>query len=136
MPALSNQIFPDINGIWEGKIIFHDNNQQLVELDAKARIRQDLWQINMDLHSTTSQSHTLVAYPIIEAGNPKLYYIYHNTPNNPEYSEYKGTTILAVKLEATAVELIGQYYTIRGTRGRLELKRTGADPKQSLSFLN
>ena len=132
IPTLSGQIFPDINGIWEGEIIFYDNNQQSKGLNAKARIKQDLWQINIDLHSTTSQSHTLVAYPIIEAGNPKLYYIFHNTPNNPEYPEYKGTTILTVKSETNPIELVGQYYTIRGTKGRVELKRTGLNPKENL----
>lgn len=97
VPALSRQIFPDINGIWEGKIIFYDDNQEPTELEAKARIKQNLWQIHMDLQSTTSQSHTLVAYPIIEAGNPKLYYIYHNIPNNPEYPEFKGSDVTPEK---------------------------------------
>jgi hypothetical protein len=129
-PLFSEIYFPDINGIWQGKIIFESDSQKK-ELDAKARIKQNLWQINIGLSSTTSISYTLVAYPSLEAGNHKLYYIYHNTPKNPEYSEYKGTTILNVKIEAKPMELSGQYYTVRGTKGRIELKRISLNPKES-----
>jgi hypothetical protein len=132
-PFLSDKYFPDINGIWEGKIIFHDiaENNGLV---AKARIRQDLWSIHIDLFSTTSKSHTLVAYPTIEAGNQILYYVYHNTPQNPEYPEYKGTSLLLIKGKTTALELSGHYFTVRGTKGRIELKRVNDDPKENIEM--
>jgi len=132
IPILSEIYFPDINGIWQGEIIFDSNsgNLQNRELEAKARIKQNLWEINIDLCSTTSTSYTLVAYPTREAGNCKLYYIYQNTSKNPEYPEYKGTAILNVKLEAKPMELSGQYYTIRGSKGRIELKRISLNPKE------
>ncbi len=130
IPVLSEIYFPDINGIWQGKIIFNRGLED-EELDAKVRIKQNLWQINMDLCSTTSKSYALVAYPTLEAGNHKLYYMYQNTPKNPKFDEYKGTAILSVKLEAKPMELSGQYYTIRGTRGRIELKRVSLNPKES-----
>lgn len=63
----------------------------------------------MDLCSTTSKSYTLVAYPTVEAGNHKLYYVYHNIPKNPQYPEYKGTSILGVSFSSRAMELKGQY---------------------------
>lgn len=129
IPVLAEIYFPDINGIWQGKILFDSGSEQK-ELDAKVRIKQNLWQINIDLCSTTSKSYTLVAYPTIEAGNHKLYYLYHNTPNKPEYPEYKGTAILNVKLEAKPMELSGRYYTIRSTNGRMELKRISLNPKE------
>lgn len=123
LPPLSEAIFPDINGIWEGKIVFYDEYENERELAARARINQDLWRINIDLSSSTSKSHTLVAYPRIEAGNHLLYYMYHNVPKNPEYPEYKGSSVLTVKLGANTMELNGHYYTVRGTKGRIELKR-------------
>ena len=129
IPLLAEIYFPDVNGIWQGKILF-DIGLEEKELDAKVRIKQNLWQINIDLCSTTSKSYTLVAYPTIEAGNHQLYYLYHNTPNKPEYPEYKGTAILNVKLEAKPMELSGRYYTIRGTKGRMELKRISLNPKE------
>ena len=132
-PVFSEIYFPDINGIWQGKIIFESNLQEK-ELDAKVRIKQNLWQINIDLCSTTSKSYTLVAYPKIEAGNYKLYYLYHNTPKKPEHPEYKGTAILNVKTETKPMEFNGQYYTIRGTKGRIELKQISLNPKENYEF--
>ncbi len=129
---MSEIYFPDINGIWHGKIFFDSNLSDLEnrELEAKASINQNLWQININLCSTTSKSYTLVAYPTREAGNYKLYYIYQNTSKKPEYPEYKGTAILNVKLEAKPMELSGQYYTIRGSKGIIELKRISLNPKE------
>jgi hypothetical protein len=129
IPILSEAYFPDINGIWQGKIIFNINENEK-ELDAKVRIKQSLWNINIDLCSNTSKSSTLIAYPTIEAGNHKIYYIYYNIPNNPEYSEYKGTAILNVQLQSSPMKLNGSYYTIRGTKGRIKLKQISSNPQE------
>lgn len=133
IPVFSEIYFPDINGIWLGKLIF-DADLEEKELDAKVRIKQNLFNININLCSTTSKSYTLVAYPRLESGDHKLYYVYHNTPKKPEYPEYKGTAILSVKLEAKPMELSGQYYTIRGTKGRIELKRISLNSKEDYEF--
>ncbi len=129
IPVLAEIYFPDINGIWQGKITFNANSQEK-ELEAKVRIKQNLWHINIDLCSSTSKSSTLVAYPTIEAGNHKLYYIYHNIPNKPEYPEYKGTAILNIILQAKPMKINGVYYTIRGTNGRIELKQISRNPNE------
>jgi hypothetical protein len=71
-----------------------------------------------------------VAYPTSEAGNYVIYYVYHNTPKNPEYSEYKGTSLLEIKRGNAPTQLNGHYYTVRGTRGRVELKRISDNPKE------
>lgn len=129
IPIISEIYFPDINGIWAGKIFFLDpSSNQEKGLIAKVRIKQNLWKINIDLCSTTSKSYTLVAYPTVEAGNHKLYYVYHNTPKHPSYPEYKGTSILDVSFSSKPMELKGQYYTIRGTKGRIELSRISPNP--------
>jgi hypothetical protein len=130
IPVLSEIYFPDLNGIWEGRIIFQSDSGQ-DGLDARARIKQNLWSIHIDLSSTTSKSHTLVAYPTLESGNQMIYYIYHNTPKNPEYPEYKGTSLLTVKSETSPMQLNGRYFTIRGTRGRIELRRTSLNPNET-----
>lgn len=97
---------------------------------AKARIRQNLWQLTIDMCSETSKSHTLIVHPTIEAGNYRIYYMFHNISKNPEYPEYKGSSILTTKLESRPLELDGHYYTMRGTIGRIELKRISTNPKE------
>jgi hypothetical protein len=85
VPILADIYFPDINGIWEGKIVFKDNKTgKDVRLNARARIKQSLWTIYIDLASTTSNSHTLVAYPTNSSGNQTLYYVFHNIPQDPD----------------------------------------------------
>lgn len=130
IPLLSDIYFPDLNGIWEGRIIFQSDSES-DGLDAKARIRQNLWSIHIDLYSTTSKSYTLIAYPRLESGNRMIYYVYHNIPKNPEYPEYKGTSVLEVKSETEPMKLSGHYFTIRGTKGRIELKRTSINPNEN-----
>lgn len=127
IPLLPSLIFPDLNGIWEGRIIFESSTGE-TKLKAKARIRQSLWSIHIDLYSETSKSHTLVAYPTSEAGNQVLYYVYHNTPKNPQFPEYKGTSLLTIKRGTTPSQLSGHYFTVRGTIGRVELKRVSDNP--------
>lgn len=129
VPLLAEIYFPDINGIWQGKIIFHHELQEN-ELDVKAKIKQNLWSINMDLCTTTSKSYTLVAYPTMEAGNKKLYYIYRNIPKNPEYPEYNGTANLDIRLQANPMKLSGAYYTSRKTNGRIDLKQISKNPNE------
>jgi len=129
VPLLSTEVFPDLNGIWEGHIKFQNKSQE-EKLNAKVRIRQNLWSISIDLCSTTSKSHTLVAYPTIESGNHRIYYVYHNTPRNPKYDEYKGTSILTVNLEAKPTQLNGSYFTMRATKGTIELKRISINPNE------
>ncbi len=127
---LSTMYFPDLNGIWEGRIIFEAKSQE-EELNAKVRIKQNFWSIDIDLCSTTSKSHTLVAYPTVEAGNYRVYYVYHNTSQKPKYPEYKGTSILTVSLESDPMRITGQYYTIRSTKGNIELKRISDNPNDN-----
>ncbi len=129
IPAFSDTVFPDLNGIWEGSIIFEDQR-----LAAKARIRQNWWRIAIDLHSETSKSHTLVAYPIKEAENPKLYYIYHNEPQDPNFPEYKGTSILVPRMNSKPMRLSGHYFTVRGTVGRIELSQISFNPAQDFAL--
>lgn len=129
IPFLAETYFPDLNGIWEGRIIFQKDEQEKFLL-AKARIRQNLWKLTIDMCSETSKSHTLLVHPIIESGNHRIYYIFHNISKNPAYPEYTGSSTLTVKLQADPIELDGHYYTMRGTVGRIELKRTSTNPKE------
>lgn len=131
LPVLADTYFPDLNGIWEGKIAFKDKTGKDIQLNARARIKQSLWTIYIDLASTTSDSHTLVAYPTNSSGNQMLYYVYHTIPQDPDFGEYKGTTILEVKGDKKAPQLQGSYFTIRESRGRIELRRISDNPNGS-----
>ena len=130
-PILADKYYPDLNGIWQGKITFEDPQG---ELSVRARIVQDLTQITMDFSTETSESYSLVAHPRVEGGNHILYYIYRNTPKNPQYPEFKGVSILNVKSEKLSLELSGHYFTVRQTRGRVELKRKSSNPKENYRY--
>lgn len=129
LPFLASQYFPDLNGIWQGRIEFESNSKSKY-LQARVRIRQSLWSIYIDLCSETSKSSTLVAYPTTESGNKVLYYIFHNVSRTPGYNDYKGTSVLAVDTTSPSFRLSGHYFTARGTRGRIELKHISSDPDQ------
>ena len=129
VPLLSDHYFPDLNGIWQGNIAF-ESNLEPRSLEAKVRIRQNLWSIHIDLCSETSKSSTLVAYPTTESGNKILYYIYNNVSKTPSFGDYKGTSVLSVDTKSSSSRLNGHYFTARGTKGRIELERVSSDPNQ------
>ena len=78
--AFDGNLFPDINGAWEGEIT-HEGGQ----ITARAVIRQTLSHTQIDLHTPTSKSVTLESTPVSESGQPRLYYVHRVTPQNPNW---------------------------------------------------
>lgn len=131
---LDKSLFPDLNGTWEGEIIFGENKSIL----AKARIRQTIFQTWIDMHTETSKSATLESTPAIEHGQFKVYYSYRSNPKNSDWPSYIGTTIFDVRRVTSdakeELELSGQYFTDRGSKGRVRLRQVSTNLNDDVSF--
>tara|TARA_R110002110_G_scaffold31590_1_gene111015 strand:+ start:1776 stop:2390 length:615 start_codon:yes stop_codon:yes gene_type:complete len=134
LKSFNSSLYPDLNGSWEGEITIENGTK----IPAKAIIRQNLIESQIDLHTETSKSATLETTPVIEAGQFKLYYTYRSTPSNVEWPSYTGSTILDVRNSAKnsegPLELSGYYYTDRKTNGRLSLRQISTDSDTDVSY--
>lgn len=133
MRVFDGSLFPDINGAWEGEIMFEGG-----QLTARAIIRQTLSHTQIDLHTPTSKSITLESTPVSESGQPRLYYVHRVTPHNPHWHIYTGSTLFDVRHVRVngkkVLELSGHYYTDRKTNGRIRLRQIGHDCSQDVSY--
>lgn len=127
-------IFPDLNGTWEGEIIV----SEALQIPARALINQSLEQVKIDIHTETSKSITLETTPTVEYGHHRLYYLYKSIPKNPEWDEYKGTTTFDVRKindgPKEVLELSGVYFTSRKTVGRVRLRQVSRKADSDVSF--
>ncbi|MFM2089162.1 MAG: hypothetical protein RLZZ237_4031, partial [Pseudomonadota bacterium] len=127
-------LFPDINGTWSGEIIFAEGKF----IPAKLLIRQTIFQTLIDIHTETSKSITLESTPSVEGGQCKIYYSYRSIPKNTQWSTYIGTTIFDVRRvylnKNSILELSGQYFTDRGSKGRVRFQQISKDIYSDVSF--
>jgi hypothetical protein len=134
LKTFNPSLYPDLNGAWEGEITLESG----VKIPARAVIRQNLIEAQIDLHTETSKSTTLETTPVIDAGQFKLYYTYRSTPSNVDWSSYTGSTILdvrnSVKKADGKLELSGYYYTDRKTNGRISLQQTSPETDIDVSY--
>ena len=134
LKKFSPSLYPDLNGAWEGEITTEDG----IVIPARAVIRQNLIETQIDVHTKTSKSVTLETTPVIDAGQFKLYYTYRSNPMNVKWPAYTGSTILDVRNTARnaegAPELSGYYYTDRKTNGRISLRQTSSDAEHDVSY--
>lgn len=134
LKSFNSSLYPDLNGSWEGEITLENGTK----IPARAIIRQNLIEAQIDLHTKTSKSATLETTPVIDAGQYKLYYTYRSTPSNVDWSPYIGSTILDIRNSAKKaddpLELSGFYYTDRKTNGRINLRQTSTDTDIDVSF--
>ena len=129
----NKSLYPDLNGVWEGKIITEDGS----EIAARAIIRQVLLQTEIDMHTPTAKSATLEATPVMERGQYKLYYTFRATPKMVGHGAYIGSTIFDIRMldgPASQFELTGKYFTDRKTIGRTELRQISDDTNRDISF--
>lgn len=134
LKKLNPSLYPDLNGTWEGEITLEDGRS----IPARALIRQNLIESQIDLHTATSKSLTLETTPVIEAGQCKIYYTYRSHPLNVKWPSYTGSTILDVRNAALKIseplELSGYYFTDRKTCGRINLKQTSTNTDAEVSY--
>lgn len=131
---VNKNLFPDLNGTWRGEITTSEG----LEIPASAVIRQSFLQMQIDIHTKTSKSMTLESTPAVEGGQPKIYYLYRSIPKNPEWTDYKGSTVFdvrrAVEQSEKAWELSGAYFTSRKTVGRIRFRQESTDTTTDVSF--
>ncbi len=85
--------FPDLNGIWEGQVIFMKKTEDYEiegSSNVKVKIKQSLSKIHIDMYNETSHSFTISANWQIVAGNKRLNYVYYTEPKRPDWESYKG----------------------------------------------
>lgn len=129
----NKNLYPDLNGTWEGSI----EPEKGIKIPTKARIIQELFQTQIEMHMETSQSTTLEATPSLESGQFRLYYVYRSAPKNPEWHTYIGSTVFSVRnaiADTHPLELSGHYYTDRKTRGRVVLSKISEKTNVEISF--
>lgn len=127
-------LYPDLNGTWDGEITTETGSK----IPAKATIRQNLFQTQVDLHTETSKSQTLETTPSVESGNPKLYYVYRSLPKETSRPSYTGSTIFDIRSiedgSERILELSGYYFTDRKTTGRVRLRQINKETSCDISF--
>ncbi|MEC6833593.1 hypothetical protein VXS06_17655 [Photobacterium toruni] len=127
-------LYPDLNGTWEGEIITEDD----LIIPVRVSIKQSLLETQINIHTKTSKSLTLETTPMIESGEPKLYYIYRSLPKDPTWNSYIGSTIFDIRtIESSSnriLELSGYYYTDRKTTGRIRFRQIGRCVEKDVSF--
>lgn len=132
--VFDKSIFPDLNGTWSGKVIFENGDEQ----EIRAVIRQSLLSTQIDVHGQTMKSITLETTPTIEQGQQKLYYVYRSTPRDISRSSYHGSTLFDIRRleddKDRVIELSGQYYTDRKTRGRIVLRQVCGNSTKDVSY--
>jgi hypothetical protein len=132
--TVDKSLFPDLNGTWEGEITTEATHQ----IAARAAIKQTLLQTWVSLHTATSKSLTLETTPATESGQCKLYYTYRSFPKNSDWQTYVGTTVFDVRVinedGKDVLELSGNYFTDRKSKGRVRLRQVNKDFNTDVSY--
>lgn len=125
-PILNKILFPDLNGNWSMQIHWsYEGNSGTV--NARAVIKQTLFNMSMSVSSNGSDSDTLLVVPKkeLESSGVQLYYVYRVIPKHKDGksdSAYNGTSILRIKSK-NFDRLEGNYYTDKSTKGYYTLIR-------------
>lgn len=129
VPKLNEWLFPDLNGTWTGEAIPAGADGATGEArSVTVWIRQNLFGVTVTLK--TDQAESISTRASVEAdrgaGRFRIRYSYDAKPLpeldavNPRHS---GAAWLEVQTERGPDNLTGQYFTDRGTKGRLALSR-------------
>lgn len=123
------QTYPDLTGLWLGSIqpLPKEGEEAPASLAFSAAIRQTLISTQIDFHASEFHSITLAATPAVHQGQHFLYYVYRSEPHDPRRPPFTGTACLRIALDPVTGEvqfLRGQYHTVRGTIGTIQLTPT------------
>ena len=132
IPSLNRVVFPDLNGVWKGKI---DSTSTSNPKQATLRIRQTWFGIHLTLETDESTSHTYSATLDADraAGRFLLRYHYRNEPKAAvadRNTPHDGACVLEMTLDHPT-RLRGKYFTARRTTGDIEFQQVARDPEQS-----
>lgn len=131
-PWLERQIFPDLNGIWVGNLVSTAQHPATGEapntISAAVTITQGLFSTSVKLRTDELTSYStrclLEAFP--HAGRFRIWYSYDNAPRaqlRQRSCRHEGVAWLEVDHDADQNRLVGMYFTERGTRGDIDLRR-------------
>ena len=131
-PWLASVTFPDLNGRWRGTLQSNWTDRTTgTAIDPRevvVDIRQGLLSVSVVL--TTSESRSLSTWCRLEPTHgAKLYRIRHLYENEPQAgvahrsARHEGMCWLELRSDDGPDCLTGQYYTYRGTRGDIALRR-------------
>ena len=112
---------PILASSYKGTIV-SDWNKENKEYEAELKIRQTYLNVYVELITSESRSHSILATINTIGESQRLVYIYQNEPRAEIIDKspmHKGTADLYI--EETG-ELDGSYYTLRGTRGSMHFK--------------
>lgn len=128
-PALNEWVFPDLNGIWDMEINYRWNGTRGTK-HAVANIKQTFFSVNMEVHSESSDSETLVVKTLkdMNSARPVLYYFYRIIPKGSASSAgsaYEGASILKLYGHEGNV-LRGNYFTSQQSQGDFSLTKRKA----------
>ena len=124
---------PDLNGMYEGKIFFHFNDQNDTK-DCKLEIKQTCSTIKVKTiffrngENSTQSVNTESSIKTDEVGDQHLYLYYHNRgscKNGDTLDPHDGMNVLEIIQNNGSIQLDGYYFTNRNpqTRGSLKVKR-------------
>lgn len=131
LPWLETLTFPNLNGCWRGTLQSNwkdpATNIQIGPRDVVVEIRQNLLSVSVALG--TSESRSLSTWCRLEPNHAarifRLRHLYENEPQAGvahQSSKHEGMCWLEFRPDDPG-KLTGQYYTYRGTRGDIELRR-------------
>jgi hypothetical protein len=131
-PWLEAVTFPDLNGRWQGT--FQSNwidpatGLRIGPRDGTFEIKQTLLSVSVAMRTVESRSESTWCRlePSRDAGVYRLRYLYENAPQArvaDRSARHEGMCCLEFRPAEDATGLVGQYYTYRGTRGDIELRR-------------
>lgn len=126
VPILNQWLYPDLNGNW-GASIDWVKGEEVGRAVGKVVIKQDFFKISIEMDAERSESRTLalVVKKDPESARPLLHYIYevrekYTSPGQNKV--YHGAASLLVDAVSNE-ELVGNYFTSRGTGGRFHFRR-------------
>ena len=127
--------FPDLNGIWKGKIkSLWKNSDKTEEIITTLTIKQTFLNIHCGVKTMESESESYSASFIVnpETGKKQLVYSYYNKPK-PSVRDgsipHDGTVLLNIIVDNAKVKLEGEYWTSRKSIGEIFLEKADSNTK-------
>ncbi|GEO17873.1 Cap15 family cyclic dinucleotide receptor domain-containing protein [Microvirga aerophila] len=131
IPALGRTLFPDLNGVWQGKLVSTwvdpATGEVMPPIDATITIRQTLFTTHVSLKTGESTSHSTRAFleRFAETQRFRIWYSYNNDAQaqfQHRSSPHEGVGFLECESDDLG-SLTGRYYTARKTTGDIEVSR-------------
>lgn len=131
-PWLEAVTFPDLNGRWQGTFQSTwdepDTGIRIGSRHGTFEIKLTLLSVSVAMRSAESRSESTWCRlePNRDVGVFRLRYLYENAPQARvahRSARHEGMCCLEFRPAEDSAGLVGQYYTYRGTRGDIELRR-------------